>query len=70
MANSLAKSSVQSTAQNIPKTSVRSQSSPVYVERRSGPQDRRRNTEERRNLERANDDFLPRRSPDLIDRRS
>lgn len=66
----MAKSSAQSTAQNIPETRARSQSSPVYVERRSGPQDRRRNAEERRNLDRANDDFLPRRSPDLIDRRA
>ena len=60
----------KSMAKSMSKTSARSQSSPVNVERRNGPQDRRRNTEERRNLDRVNDDFLPRRSPDLIDRRS
>jgi hypothetical protein len=60
----------KSTGQSSVKTSARSQSAPVYVERRSGPQDRRIHAEERRNADRANDDFLPRRSPDLIDRRS
>jgi hypothetical protein len=70
MAKNMAQSTGQSSGRDSGKTSARSQSAPVYVERRSGPQDRRRNTEERRNLDRANDDFLPRRSPDLIDRRA
>gem|GEM_PF-2097146 len=52
------------------KTTAQSQSSPAYVERRRGPQDRRNTTEERRNSDRANEDFIPRRNPDLMDRRS
>ncbi len=52
------------------KTIAQSQNSPAYIERRRGPQDRRSSTEERRNSDRANDDFIPRRNPDLIDRRS
>lgn len=38
-------------------------------ERRNGPADRRRNRQDRRNPERAADDFTPRRNPDVPDRR-
>lgn len=70
MAKSMAKDMAKKMAKNMVMTTARSQSSPVYVEQRNGPQDRRSNTDERRNSDRANDDFLPRRNPDLIDRRS
>ena len=39
-------------------------------ERRTGPSDRRIAGEDRRNEDRVNDELLPRRNPDVTDRRA
>ena len=66
----MAKTMTKTMAKSLANSTAQSQCSPAYSERRSGPQDRRRNTDERRNSDRASDEFLPRRNVDLMDRRS
>ncbi len=47
-----------------------SQPSPHHPERRTGPKTRRMALEDRRNEDRVAEDVLPRRNPDLPDRRA
>ena len=68
-ANSPAKSTVQSSAKESTSAGPASTRDAGFVERRRGVSDRRMAHHDRRNEDRVNEDLLPRRNPDVPDRR-
>lgn len=52
-----------------PKAPAPEAPAPMAPERRRGPADRRTQRQDRRDVERVADDLVPRRNPDLPDRR-